>query len=394
MQKRARSTSSGITIPCVERILESWVEEKIAKGGTRDMELLTKPFKDTINWKTTVPPVLTLTQTASLAERVALHAPNLLIRTAVVQAALLSMHRRDNFFKCSDGKVLGAAEDVTDTIRCIITRWRELKQYPVRLDSILNKCGESDGQVIVAVCGRIDPFAVSCSTVPKSPYRTEETGLKRLASWTPTSSSRSGSPRPSSCTELVPYEPVEQADDTHSAIAEFLTVANKFEMLLSRVAGRTFSRRTPLPSLTSSPTKVRAHQNVKPTVRRTPDEISMDEALASQKPLPCNYHGITKGIKQVVAAKKDAKEKIKVAKKEAAIATKAAATAKKAAAVKAAAKESAVTKVVGDDKSGCENLRKLRSTSGRKGSVKPTRLRTTRSIRRINAKKRQMRQAG
>ena len=322
------------------------------------MELLTKPFKDTINWKTTVPPVLTLTQTASLAERVALHAPNLLIRPAVVQAALLSMHRRDSCFSCSDGKVLGAAEDVTDTIRCIITRWRELKQYPVRLDSILNKCGESDGQVIVAVCGRIDPFAVSGSTVPKSPYRTEEVGLKRSASWTPTSSSRSGSPRPSSCTELVPYEPVEQADDTHSALVEFLTVANKFEMLLSRVAGRTFPRRTPLPSLTSSPTKVRAHQNVKPTVRRTPDEISMDEALASQKPLPCNYHGITKGIKQVVAAKKDAKEKIKVAKKEAAIATKAAATAKKAAAVKAAAKESAVTKVVGDDKSGCEKLTK------------------------------------
>ena len=118
----------------MERVLEAWVEEKIAKGGTRDMELLTKPFADTINWKTTVPPVLTLAQTASLAERVALHAPNMLIRPAVMQAALLSMHKRDSCFKCSDGKVLGAAEDVTDTLRCVLTRWRELKQYPVRLD--------------------------------------------------------------------------------------------------------------------------------------------------------------------------------------------------------------------------------------------------------------------
>ena len=353
MQTRARSTSSGITIPCMERVLEAWAEEKIAKGGTRDMDLLTKPFADTINWKTTVPPVLTLVMTASLAERVALHAPNMLIRPAVMQAALLSMHKRDSCFKCSDGKVLGAAEDVTDTLRCVLTRWRELKQYPVRLDSILNKCGHGDAEVVLGVCKHIDPFAVAGSTVPESPYRTEEVGLKRSASSTPHGSSRSeevglrrsasstphgssrsGSPRPSSCTDLVPYEAVEQADDTHSAITEFLTIANKFEMLLSRVAGNPPSRRTPLPSWSSSPDKVRAHRNAKPSVRRTPDEISMDEALASQKPLPCNYHGITKGIKKIVASKKDAKEKIKAAKKEAAIATKAAAVAKKAVAVK------------------------------------------------------------
>ena len=84
----------------------------------------------------------------------------------------------------------------------------------------------------------------------------------------------------------------------------------------------------------------------------------MDEALASQKPLPCNYHGITKGIKKIVASKKDAKEKIKAAKKEAAIATKAAATAKKAVAHKAAATKSAVTKVVGDGKGGRGKLTK------------------------------------
>ena len=137
-QKRHRSSSVNIRVGAVESILERWIGEHVEAGQPRDIEIIMKELNDKLHWKVTVPPVGVLMKTASLVERFAVHAPSLLIKPATVVAALLNCHKRDALAHCTAGKVLGVIEDHASLIRCTITRWRELKVYSKRLDSVLS----------------------------------------------------------------------------------------------------------------------------------------------------------------------------------------------------------------------------------------------------------------
>lgn len=73
----------------------------------RDMEVLLEVFVKGLSWKVAVPSVHVLMQSASLAQRVAMHVPIMLLRETMVCAVLPSMHHREQHVNVLTARCLG-----------------------------------------------------------------------------------------------------------------------------------------------------------------------------------------------------------------------------------------------------------------------------------------------
>ena len=124
--KRTRTVASDISISSLERIFTSWLEEYVDRGNKRDMDALLQQAKEYLHWKITVPCVSVLMDTASIAERVALQAPNMLIRPAIVQAAIMAVNAREACVHVPDAHMWSRIDKLSGTIRCVLTRGENL----------------------------------------------------------------------------------------------------------------------------------------------------------------------------------------------------------------------------------------------------------------------------
>ena len=167
--KRARTASSSISCACVEHIMASWLQTVVEEGGKRDLVALLKPIEEQMTWKTTVPSVDILIKTSALVRKFVIHAPNLLIKPALMQGGLMNLH---SHLPCLPdvvpSQVLFKIEHCSGLIRMAITRWRELVLYPPRLTSVLTRASHEQGQTIASVCDCIRPLD-GVATSPGSP---------------------------------------------------------------------------------------------------------------------------------------------------------------------------------------------------------------------------------
>ena len=119
-----------MTVPDAERILEAWMVER----KTRDLHGVSAAIGEGLSWTMTSPCPKLMASYADVAERFAIVAPNLTVGHALVVAALISCNSR-----CACLAAPYQAEELSGWLRCLLTRYRNLKQYPERLEAISRK---------------------------------------------------------------------------------------------------------------------------------------------------------------------------------------------------------------------------------------------------------------
>ena len=296
--KRSRTASSQISVACVEHIMASWLQTVVEEGGKRDLVALLKPIEEQMTWKTTVPSVDILMKTSGLVRKFVIHAPNLLIKPALMQGGLMNLH---SHLPCLPdvvpSQVLFKIEHCSGLIRCAITRWRELVLYPPRLTSVLTRASHEQGQTIASVCDCIRPL----DGVPTSPGSPDDEASHRLRD----SRLVLESPRRVDSTLLRASPSVEalQARDQH-AIIPYVPPAAAPRQAEAYVAFNSASA-----VLDSVFAKVRGCSNAKMSraqasfaekwTRSTivsSNLTDIDAAIALQVPLPAGHHGISKSV--------------------------------------------------------------------------------------------------
>ena len=119
-----------MTVPDAERILEAWMVER----KTRDLHGVSAAIGEGLSWTMTSPCPKLMASYADVAERVAILSPNLTVGHALVVAALMNCNSR-----CACLAAPYHAEELSGWLRCLLTRYRNLKQYPERLEAISKK---------------------------------------------------------------------------------------------------------------------------------------------------------------------------------------------------------------------------------------------------------------
>ena len=131
----SRVKYSIVGTPMLERVLEAWMLQR----GTRDLGNLCESAQNKLSWNTTSPDPTVMAAYADVAEKVALRASNLTVGHPVMVAALLGCHGSRRGECLASGRSSGHAEELGGVLRCVLTRFRNLKKYPDRLDNFQKK---------------------------------------------------------------------------------------------------------------------------------------------------------------------------------------------------------------------------------------------------------------
>lgn len=83
----------------------------------------------------------------------------MLIKPAILQAAIIGTHNQDACVHVPDPQIWSKRDEISNCIRCVLTRWRELAQLNARLDSVLSRASEERARIIMRVCSHIKPHA-------------------------------------------------------------------------------------------------------------------------------------------------------------------------------------------------------------------------------------------
>lgn len=129
---RCRSSYGKVPVVVIESVFEAWLSESVQNGHARDITALLKESIKILTWKTAVPPLHV--ESYPLVEKFAHRCLALLISNKRVTRVIEA---------CSATKLCVKntcdIEDLAGTIRCILTRWRELKAFPDRLRAIMHQ---------------------------------------------------------------------------------------------------------------------------------------------------------------------------------------------------------------------------------------------------------------
>ena len=297
--KRSRTASSHISVACVEHIMASWLQTVVEEGGKRDLVALLKPIEEQMTWKTTVPSIDILMKTSGLVRKFVIHAPNLLIKPALMQGGLMNLH---SHLPClpdvEASQVLFKIEHCAGLIRCAITRWRELVLYPPRLTSVLTRASHEQGQTIASVCDCIRPLD-GVATSPGSPddeasHRRQDSKLVLESPRRVDSTLLRASPSAQSLQDpdqhaIIPYvAPPAAAPRQAEAYVAFNSASAVLDSVFAKVRGGSNAKTS------------RAHASFAGNWTRSAIVSSnltdIDAAIALQVPLPAGHHGISKSV--------------------------------------------------------------------------------------------------